>query len=224
MGTVVIKAVIFDLYGTLMTSHEASESIEEALSKILREAGYEIYFQEVWAARQFVAFIDYTRGRANTPHEYYAKVLERLEIHPDSRLVDKFVNKDFEMQKNELYPDVAATVNKLKTRGIKTAILTTIATWRFMPLLEQNKIEIDFVCTAREAAAVKPNPRIYQIVLTRFGINAEEAMMVGDDIKTDILPAKSLGIKAVLLSRNIRTDRKDADHIVSSLTEITDLL
>jgi putative hydrolase of the HAD superfamily len=128
------------------------------------------------------------------------------------------------MQKNELYPDVAATVNKLKTRGIKTAILTTIATWRFMPLLEQNKIEIDFVCTAREAAAVKPNPRIYQIVLTRFGINAEEAMMVGDDIKTDILPAKSLGIKAVLLSRNIRTDRKDADHIVSSLTEITDLL
>jgi len=224
MGTVVIKAVIFDLYGTLMTSHEASESIEEALSKILREAGYEIYFQEVWAARQFVAFIDYTRGRANTPHEYYAKVLERLEIHPDSRLVDKFVNKDFEMQKNELYPDVAATVNKLKTRGIKTAILTTIATWRFMPLLEQNKIEIDFVCTAREAAAVKPNPRIYQIVLTRFGINAEEAMMVGDDIKTDILPAKSLGIKAVLLSRNIRTDRKDADHTVSSLTEITDLL
>jgi 2-haloalkanoic acid dehalogenase type II len=224
MGTVVIKAVIFDLYGTLMTSHEASESIEEALSKILREAGYEIYFQEVWAARQFVAFIDYTRGRANTPHEYYAKVLERLEIHPDSRLVDKFVNKDFEMQKNELYPDVAATVNKLKTRGIKTAILTTTATWRFMPLLEQNKIEIDFVCTAREAAAVKPNPRIYQIVLTRFGINAEEAMMVGDDIKTDILPAKSLGIKAVLLSRNIRTDRKDADHIVSSLTEITDLL
>jgi len=224
MGTVVIKAVIFDLYGTLMTSHEASESIEEALSKILREAGYEIYFQEVWAARQFVAFIDYTRGRANTPQEYYAKVLERLEIHPDSRLVDKFVNKDFEMQKNELYPDVAATVNKLKTRGIKTAILTTIATWRFMPLLEQNKIEIDFVCTAREAAAVKPNPRIYRIVLTRFGINAEEAMMVGDDIKTDILPAKSLGIKAVLLSRNIRTDRKDADHTVSSLTEITDLL
>lgn len=219
-----IKAVVFDLYGTLMTSHEASESIEEALSKILIEAGYEIYFQEVWAARQFVAFIDYTRGRANTAHEYYAKVLERLEIHPDSRLVDKFVNKDLEMQKNELYPDVATTVNKLKIKGIKTAIVTTIATWRFMPLLEQNKIKIDFVCTAREAVAVKPNPRIYQIALTRFGINAEEAMMVGDDIKTDILPAKSLGMKAILLSRNIRTECKDADHVVSSLAEITDLL
>lgn len=219
-----IKAVVFDLYGTLMTSHEASESIEEALSKILIEAGYEIYFQEVWAARQFVAFIDYTRGRANTAHEYYAKVLERLEIHPDSRLVDKFVNKDLEMQKNELYPDVATTVNKLKIKGIKTAIVTTIATWRFMPLLEQNKIKIDFVCTARKAVAVKPNPRIYQIALTRFGINAEEAMMVGDDIKTDILPAKSLGMKAILLSRNIRTECKDADHVVSSLAEITDLL
>lgn len=224
MVIIVIKAVVFDLYGTLMTSHEAYESIEEVLSKILREEGYEIYFQEVWAARQFVAFVDYTRGRANTPREYYAKVLERLEVHPYSQLVDKLVNKDFEMQRNELYPDVTATINELKTRGIKTAIVTTIATWRFMPLLEQNRIEIDFVCTAKEAAAVKPNPRIYQAVLEQFGINAEEAMMVGDDVKTDILPARSLGMRTILISRRIRTECRDADYEISSLTEIIDLL
>jgi len=220
----VIKAVVFDLYGTLMTSHERPESKDDALSRILREAGHETYYQEVWAARLFVSFIDYTRGRANTPHEYYAKVLERLEIHPDSRLIDRLVNKDSEMEKNELYPDVVPTINALKTKGIKTGIVTTIAAWKFVPLLEQNKVEIDFVCTAREAAAVKPNPRIYQAVLERFGINAEEAMMVGDDIKTDILPAKALGMKAVLLSRTMKIECKDADHLISSLTAIIDLL
>jgi putative hydrolase of the HAD superfamily len=128
------------------------------------------------------------------------------------------------MEKNELYPDVVPTINALKTEGIKTAIVTTIAAWKFVPLLEQNKVEIDFVCTAREAAAVKPNPRIYQAVLERFEINAEEAMMVGDDIKTDILPAKALGMKAVLLSRTMKIECKDSDHLISSLTAIIDLL
>ncbi len=219
-----IKAVVFDLYGTLMTSHEGSESVEEALSKILREAGHEVYFQEIWAARQFVSFIDYTRGRANTAHEYYARVLERLEIHTDTGIIDKFVSKDLEMQKNELFSDVAPIVNKLRAKGVKTAIVTTIATWRFVPLLEENRIIIDFVCTAKEAGVVKPNPRIYQAVLERFGINAQEAMMVGDDVKTDILPAKSLGMKTVLLSRGRRTECKDADRVISSLNEIVDLL
>jgi HAD superfamily hydrolase (TIGR01662 family) len=224
MGAVVIKAVVFDLYRTLMTSHEAFESLEEALSKILREAGYEVYFQEIWAARQFVSFIDYTRGRANSVHEYYARVLERLEIRPDKLLIDKFVNKDLEMQKVELYPDVAPTVDKLRNIGVETAIVTTIATWRFVPLLEENKIEIDYICTAKEAGAVKPNPRIYRAVLKRFGISAQEAMMVGDDVKTDILPAKLVGMKAILLSRGTRIECRDADHIISSLNEITDLL
>ena len=90
--------------------------------------------------------------------------------------------------------------------------------------MDKNGIEIDFVCTAREAGAVKPNPRIYRVVLERFGIKPEETMMVGDDIKTDILPAKALGMKAVLLSRMVKTARKDADHVVLSLAEIMSLL
>ena len=102
----VIKVVVFDLYGTLMTSEKGLESKDEALSLILREAGHEIYYQEVWSTRQFVAFLDYPRGRANTAREYYARVLERLEISPDAELIDKLVNKDAEIEKNLLYQDV----------------------------------------------------------------------------------------------------------------------
>lgn len=217
-----IKAVVFDLYGTLITSQEGAESKDEALSRIFRESGHDIYFQEVWSARQFVSFIDYARGRANTPNEYYVKVLERLEIHPDARLIEKLVNKDSEVEKIVLYPDVIPCVNALKTEGVKTAIVTTIAAWRFVPVLEQNKVKIDFICTAREAGAVKPNPKIYKAVLERFGVKAEEAMMIGDDVKTDIVPARELGMKSVLLCRRERTECRDADYIISSLFELLD--
>lgn len=219
-----IKVVVFDLYGTIMTSQEGPESKDEALSRVLREAGYEVYYQEVWSARQFVAFIDYSRGRANTPEQYYARVLERLEIPSDSRLVSRLVDEDSKMDRNLLFSDVAPTVNVLKTMQMKTAIVTTIASWRFVPLLEQNNVQIDFVCTAREAKAVKPNPKIYTTVLNKFGVQAQEAIMVGDDPKTDIEPAKRLGMRTVLISRKEKVKCPDADNMISSLTELPDLI
>jgi 2-haloalkanoic acid dehalogenase type II len=219
-----IKAVVFDLYGTIMTSQEGVESKDEALSRVLRDAGHDVYFQEMWSAKQLVAFIDYPRGRANTPSEYYAKVLERLEISRDARLIEELVSKDFEFEKNLLYPDVAPTVNALKAKGIKTAIVTTIARWKFEPLLRQNNVEIDFLCTAREAKAVKPNPKIYSAVLNKFEVNAEEAIMVGDDPKTDIVPAKKMGIKTVLLNREEERECAEADHAIFSLIQLLGLI
>lgn len=219
-----VKVVIFDLYETLITSKEGPESKDEALSRILRKAGHGVYFQEIWSARQFVSFIDYPRGRANTPNEYYARVLEHLEIQPTRTLVENLTHKDEEMEETALYPDVAPCVRALKARGIKTSIVTTIASWRFEPVLERNDVKIDFVCTAREAKAVKPNPKSFTTVLDKFGVEPKEAIMVGDDIKTDIEPARMLGMKTVLLRRSQKIDCNIADHCVSSLAELPDLL
>ncbi len=219
-----IEVVIFDLYGTLITSEEGREPKDEALSRILIEAGHEVYYQEVWAARQFVSFVDYPRGRADTAHEYYTKVLERLEIQPTSAPVSKLVARDLELEKTLLYPDVASTINALKTKGVKTSIVTTIATWKFKTLLIQNNIEIDYICTAREAQAVKPNPKSFTAVLDKFRIKPPQAMMVGDDVKTDIEPAKKLGLETALLCRKGRVECKTADRIISSLNELLDLI
>jgi len=219
-----IEAVIFDLYGTLITSQEGLEPRDEALSRILREAGHEVYYQEVWSACQFVSFIDYPRGRANTRHEYYAKVLKRLEIQSSPMLVKRLAAKDLELEGTVLYPDVAPTLNALKNRGIKTSIVTTIASWRFKPLLEQNNIEIDYICTAKESGAVKPNPKSLTAILNKFRIQAQQAMMVGDDVRTDIKPAHQLGLKTALLCRTGKAECKTVDHIISSLTELPLLL
>jgi len=218
------KVVIFDLYGTLITSKGLQESKDEALSQILLEAGHEVYYQEMAATRQFVSFIDYPRGRANTAKEYYAKVLERLEIQPNSTLVDTLADKDLELEKTMLYPDVASTVHVLKSRGVKTSIVTTIARWRFEPLLKENNVHIDYICTASESQAVKPDPRSFTAVIHKFGIPAQQAIMVGDDVKTDVEPAKKLGLKTVLLCRGQRVECKTADHVISSLRELPDLL
>jgi len=221
-----IRAVIFDLYGTLIAGdiQAGGEDKDEAASRVLREAGYDVYYQEVEAARLAVMFIDYPRGRANTPIEFYAKVLERLEISPDLKLAEALAREAAESEKLKLFEDVVPTVRALKARGIKTAILTTIPTWRFKHLLDASSVRIDYICTAKEAKAVKPNPRIYRTVLKALGVKPNEALMVGDEARTDVIPPKKIGMKAVMLCREEKKPAKEADHVITSLTQLLSII
>jgi 2-haloalkanoic acid dehalogenase type II len=218
----VVKAVVFDLYGTLVSGdvNAKREDLDEALSRILRQADHEVYYQEVEAARHMAFFIDYPRGRADTPQQFYARVLERLEIPVDPELVDRLAREATELERVRLYEDVVPTINALKSQGIRTAVLTTVPSWLFKTVLDDNGVKIDFICTAREAKAVKPNPRIYRTVLQKLGVKPSEALMVGDTPEIDIVPAKKLGMKTALLCREAKKTVKEVDHVVTSLRQL----
>jgi 2-haloalkanoic acid dehalogenase type II len=226
VGFNMIKAVVFDLYGTLVSGgvNVKGEDLDEALSRILRQANYEVYYQEVEAARHMVFFIDYPRGRADTPHQFYTRVLERLEIRSDLKLVDKLARKATESERVRLYEDAVPTAKALKSRGIKTAVLTTAPSWLFRHVLEDNDVKIDFICTAKEAKAVKPNPQIYRTVLQKFGVKPNEALMVGDTPEIDIIPSKKLGMKTALLCRKEKKKVKEADYVITSLTQLLKII
>jgi len=220
--SIMIKAVVFDLVETLVTDavEVKGKGLDEELSRILRQAGHEVYYQEVKACRHMVFFIDYPRGRGDTPKQFYTKFLERLEIPPEPRLVERLVRKATELERVRLYEDVAPTLHALKSRGIKTAVLTTVPSWLFKQVLEDNHVEIDFICTAKEAKAVKPNPRIYRTVLETLGVKPYEALMVGDTPEIDIIPPKKLGMKTALLCRRQKTTVKEADYTMTSLGQL----
>jgi HAD superfamily hydrolase (TIGR01549 family) len=171
-----------------------------------------------------VFFIDYPRGRADTPQQFYAKVLERLEIPFDPKLVDKLAREATELERVRLYEDAAPTVNALRSRGIRTAVLTTIPSWLFRHVLDDDDVKIDFICTAKEAKAVKPNPQIYRTVLQEFGVKPKEVLMVGDTPETDVIPPKKLGMKTALLCRKGKKTVKEADHIITSLRELLKII
>jgi 2-haloalkanoic acid dehalogenase type II len=221
-----IKVVVFDLVETLVTDAEEvkGKDLDEELSRILRQAGHEVYYQEARAARHMVFFIDYPRGRGDTPQQFYVKVLERLEIPSDPKLVDKLVRKATELERVRLYEDVAPTIKALKSRGIKTAVLTTVPSWLFTQVLEDNNVKIDFICTAKEAKAVKPNPQIYRTVLEKLRVKPHEALMVGDTPEIDIIPPKKLGMKTALLCRTKKKAVKEADHTITSLRQLIEII
>lgn len=56
----------------------------------------------------------------------------------------------------------------------------------------------------------KPDPRIYELALERAGnIAPEETLHIGDSMRKDYLPAKSVGMHALLLDRFKTPDAKE---------------
>lgn len=54
---------------------------------------------------------------------------------------------------------------------------------------------LSVVIDSRVVGVAKPDPRIYTLALDRLGVDAADAMMVGDSYERDILPAKQVGMQ-----------------------------
>ena len=50
----------------------------------------------------------------------------------------------------------------------------------------------------------KPDPRIYALALERLGIEASEAVFVGDNPEFDVEPPAAIGMATVLIDRRQR--------------------
>jgi len=62
----------------------------------------------------------------------------------------------------------------------------------------------------------KPSRVIYQVALDKLGVPPEKAIMVGDQVYTDIIPAKELGLTTVLVLTGL-TSREDLEKMDSSI-------
>lgn len=79
----------------------------------------------------------------------------------------------------------------------------------------------DDIILSCDVGIVKPNPKIFQIALDRFNVKASEALLIGDDLKKDIIPARSIGLNAILLDRKGKYPEYEGnDWYVKSLKEI----
>lgn len=87
--------------------------------------------------------------------------------------------------------ELIAWVSKVKAAGLQLCILSnTRHPARLLRICA--KLEIDHI-----RDKFKPSKRMYEIALARYGIKKEEAVMVGDQLFTDILGANRTGIDAI---------------------------
>ena len=212
-----IKAVLFDLHGTL--AYVENPVTETEIPEYLFSRGYEVSPQQLKAAWAFVSFIDYPKYGYKNWRSYFSKIFWRLKVKVNEETLNAIV-KLLESKPYQLYPDAAAAVIKAKESRFKTAIVTTIAYFQFKKAIQPIRNYFDFIMTGYEAGCDKTNPKMYKKVVEILNVRPEEAVMIGDDVPIDIVLPKKMGINAILLDRQGKNvECLHADAVIRGLDE-----
>ena len=84
-------------------------------------------------------------------------------------------------------------------------------------------------CSAEEGVS-KPDPELYAVALKQAGCEPEEAVMIGDRIDNDIIPAKRLGLLTIRILQGYGRFQPElegqerADWTIESLEQLIPLL
>lgn len=89
---------------------------------------------------------------------------------------------------------------------------------------------IDLVVASAEEGVAKPDRRIFEIGLERSNCKPVNAIMIGDRIDNDIIPAKRMGMNTIWIKQgfgqywNIKEEIEKPDFVIYNLTELCNLL
>lgn len=147
---------------------------------------------------------------------------ERLGAELGERFVEERIKHPF------LYEDTFAVLDELKGK-YQLVLLTNGA-----PSLQNLKLKItpeiapyfDHIIISGDFGKGKPDASIFEYVLEKASIQAEQAIMVGDNLKTDILGSSRVAMKNVWINRENKAPNTDVTptYEVANLTEFVQLI
>ena len=126
-------------------------------------------------------------------------------------------------QYERLYADTKDCLKKL-SRTYKIGVIANqlLGTSERLENLGIRKY-IDLVIASAEEGVSKPDRRIFEIALERSRCKPENAVMIGDRIDNDIVPAKQLGMKTIWVKQGFGSLWKITNEIEKADVEIDNL-
>lgn len=127
----------------------------------------------------------------------------------------------------EPYPNVESTLLKLKSKGLKLAIVTDAPRLKAWIRLEAMKLSnyFDAVVAFEDTKQRKPSKMPFKAALKQLGLKPEQCLMVGDWPERDIKGAKAVGMRTCFARYgNTRAKKANADHEVKDIKELLDIV
>ncbi len=214
-----IKAVLFDLDGTLVNSlYDLADSVNFALT----EFSFPTHETE-----KFKYFIG----------DGMRKLIERVlpENKSDNetieQVLDTFMNRYREhfADKTVAYEGITDLVRELSAKNLKLAIISN----KIQDMAEEvakrvlSGTDFDIVCGKREGYPTKPDPTLTLEIINELGVKPSECVFIGDS-GMDMAVAKNAGVSGIGVLWGFRTETEllenGADYIVKSPKEIREII
>jgi putative hydrolase of the HAD superfamily len=109
-------------------------------------------------------------------------------------------------------PDAGAALDAVRAAGVRSAVISNSNGTIRALLTRLGFIDrLDFVIDSSEEGVEKPDPRIFEIALARAAVEAEAAGYIGDLYSIDVVGARRVGLRAVLLDPGQCWGERDCD-------------
>ena len=204
-----ITTVLFDLDGTLLPMDQElfTKKYFGALAAKLTPHGYnpEQLVKAIWAGT--AAMVKNTGGKTNE-EAFWEDFAGRFgqQVRGDIPIFDEFYRTDFACAKEAcgFAPMAEQIVARLKERGFRVVLATNPI---FPAIATQNRIcwaglepeDFELYTTYENSCHCKPNLDYYRDILAQLNVTPEECLMVGNDVREDMV-AEMLGMQVFLLT------------------------
>ena len=218
-------------------------TLGEALRGVLGEHGHDITDEQVrqaWEVADRWFWDDYHRPQNDTWgddakidaawRQYHSLMLGELGVDdPEHRLIEAILAAQYAPESWELYPDVLPAILELRELGMRLGIASDWGS-NLLPIVDGLglKTQLDFVIASGAVGLSKPDPAFFRLAAARAGVNAGDALMVGDSYRADIEGAASAGMEGILIRRPEWRERREAvppeAKVIASLAELPEIV
>jgi len=233
-----LKAIMFDLGGTLINLGGGSamslglagarEAFNRLKSRGVRLPSAVSFYAKVTKALSGMAFASGGLTEVDIASEI-GKLFAELGVELDERALDEAVEAWYNsfLSSASLAEGAESTLARLRSEHFKMCIVSN-SVWRGKQLEKGlDKLGIreffEFTLASSDIGYRKPSPVIMESALSRLGVSAEEAVMVGDSRRVDVAAAKQVGAVSVLIERETEPG-PEPDFTIKTLQQLPDVL
>lgn len=205
-----ITTILFDLDGTLLPMDQDlfTKCYFKGLCKKAVPYGYspDQLVDAVWAGTKAMVTNTGSHTCEVAFWECFAKILGESVRDMEPVFAQYYAN-EFQAVKDVCgyTPEAARLIADLKAAGYRVVLATNplfppIATHSRVRWAGMNTEDFELITTYDNSSFCKPNPAYYQEILEKIGATPDECIMVGNDVKEDMVAASKLGITTFLLT------------------------
>lgn len=212
------KAIIFDLYGTLIDIHTDEDNPLFWQQMTLFYGYYGAHYEDLASAYQKAVKEAVDKEEAEYPDIEILEVFNTLFINKGI-IVDhgtllqtattfRLLSTDY----IQLYPNAKELLEMLKRSDLKVILLSNAQSSFTLNELQLLGIDKDFdrIYISSDYRLSKPDSKFYEIMLEKEQLSADECVYIGNDHTTDIKGANSVGMDSIYLYTNCSSEMNEA--------------
>jgi len=209
-----VQAILFDFWGTLAEAGVWSpvKQVKNILGVKLPFSEYVIKMEKVLMTQKFTDL-----------REAFTKVCNEFNVEPTEEVLEELIgvwNKSWMLAAP--YEEVVETLQKLR-ENYQIILVSNTDCFAINKVLEKFGLTtlFDKMFFSYDLGMLKTDRGFFLKVMSEMNLNVNDCVMVGDSIQSDIMAAKALGMKAILIDRK---NTREFHPKIKSLREVEKII